>query len=532
MRPDGIGPCPAGIVRIGVLAVIFVSFAFSSLWAQSPSTANDQGNWDLSSPGTNKAREAYDEGQRAESVGDWETAFQAYQEAATLSPDENAIQVRAQQARAALARQFGVTAAFDPELQDRQIRFRISDVDFDTAIRLLSEETNTFWFAVDAKTFFVAADTTNKRRDYDPEVKKTILLPAAETNEEMTEAMRMVRDIVGLRRTELDLKTHSITVRDTPANVALAEAILKDVQQPPGEFLLEVDLLEVDRNAALNLGITPPSTASTFSLPTGVIRELQQAQSSGTLLQAIQNIFGSQNPLAASGGIAAGIPPLIAFGGGHTIFLATLPGASANFSRTLSLVRRAQRVLLRVEDGRPATFFVGEHFPITLALLSASLVSPVSQLSSAALTGNFAGTFPRTDFNVGHSPSGVVVGDFNGDGKLDLALTNEGDNTVSVLLGNGNGSFQTQNTFATGLGPDALVAADFNGDGKLDLAVANLTDNSISILLGNGDGTFADGGTIAGITTPVAIITGDFRNAGKTDLAVLNQADGLVSVLL
>ncbi len=141
----------------------------------------------------------------------------------------------------------------------------------------------------------------------------------------------MVRDIVGLRRTELDLKTHSITVRDTPANVALAEAILKDVQQTPGEFLLEVDLLEVDRNAALDLGITPPSTASTFSLSTGVIRELQQAQSSGTLLQAIQNIFGSQNPLAASSGAAAAIPPLIAFGGGATIFLATLPGASREF---------------------------------------------------------------------------------------------------------------------------------------------------------------------------------------------------------
>jgi Flp pilus assembly secretin CpaC len=431
-----------------------------------------------------------------------------------------------------VARQFGVIAAFDPELQDRQIRFRVSDVDFDTAMRLLSEQSNTFWFAVDAKTFFVAADTANKRRDYDPEIKKTILLPASETNDEMTEAMRMVRDIVGLRRTELDLRTHSITVRDTPANVALAEAILKDVQKTPGEFLLEVDLLEVDRNAAQDLGITPPSKANTFSIPTGVIRQLQQAQSSGTLLQAIQNIFGSQNPLAGSSGAAAAIPPLIAFGGGQTIFLATLPGVSANFSRTLSLVRRAQRVLLRVEDGRPATFFVGEHFPITLALLSSSLTSPVSQLAAAASTGNSSATFPRTDFNVGHSPSAVVVGDFNGDGKLDLAVANQGDNTVSILLGNGDGTFQAQSTFATGLGPDAIVAADFNGDGKLDLAVANLTDNGISILSGNGDGTFTHASTITGINTPVAMISGDFRNTGKTDLAVVDQADGLVSVLL
>jgi Flp pilus assembly secretin CpaC len=344
--------------------------------------------------------------------------------------------------------------------------------------------------------------------------------------------MRMVRDIVGLRRTELDLKTHSITVRDTPANVALAEAILKDVQQAPGEFLLEVDLLEVDRNAALDLGITPPSSVKTFSLSTGIIRELQQAQSSGTLLQTIQSIFGSQNPLAASGGAAAAIPPLIAFGGGNTIFLATLPGATANFSRTLSMVQSAQRVLLRVEDGRPATFFVGEHFPITLALLSASLVAPVSQLSSSALAGNLTGSFPRTDFPVGHSPSAIAVGDFNGDGKLDLAVANKGDNAVSILLGNGDGTFQSQRTFATGVGPDAIVAGDFNGDGKLDLAVANFTDNTISILLGNGDGTFTAGRTITGVNSPAAMVSGDFRNAGKLDLAVLDQANGLVSVLL
>ena len=609
-RRTGIGP-----IGIGVLAAL-IPFLSLSLRAQSPGTVAGGRDSVLTPPNTNKTRQAFEKGQRAESLGDWESAFQAYREAAALSPDDRAIQLREQLARSALAqqrteqaerqllngnpalarallqsalevdpsyavaqerlqelaqanpsptvpgdnlasalpvikanaskrnfdysgtthaayeelaRQFGVTAAFDPELQDRQIRFRVSDVDFDTAMRLLSEQTNTFWFAADAKTFFVAADTANKRRDYDPEIKKTIPLPAAETNDEMTEAMRMVRDIVGLRRTELDLKTHSITLRDTPANVELAEAILKDVQQPPGEFLLEVDLLEVDRNATVDLGIAPPTSVKTFSLSTGIIRELQQAQSSGTLLQAIQNIFGTQNPLAASGGAAAAIPPLIAFGGGSTIFLATLPGATANFSRTLSMVRSAQRVLLRVEDGRPATFFVGDHFPITLALLSASLVAPVSQLSTSAL-GSLTPSFPRTDFPVGHSPSAVAVGDFNGDGKLDMAVADEGDNTVSILLGNGDGTFQSQSTFPAGAAPGAIVAGDFNGDGKLDLGVANFTDNTISILLGNGDGTFTAGRTITGVNSPVAIVTGDFRSAGKLDLAVLDQADGLVSV--
>jgi type II secretory pathway component GspD/PulD (secretin) len=617
-RRIGNGQMGVGRFGIGLLSVIVLLVPLF-LHAQSPIAVSGAGDSVRNSSGTKNAKQASDEGQRAASAGDWETAFQEFQQAAELAPADLNIQAQAALARSALAqqrtqqaekqlltgnsalaramlqsalqvdpsytvaqerlqelartdtstlltgdnlastlpvikpndgtrnfdynggtrgayeevaRQFGITAAFDPELQDRQIRFRVSDVDFDTAMRLLSEQTSTFWFAVDARTFFVAADTAAKRRDYDPEIKKTILLPAAETNDEMTEAMRMVRDIVGLRRTELDLKTHSITVRDTPANVALAEAILKDVQQTSGEFLLEVDLLEVDRNAALDLGITPPTSASTFSVPTGVIRELAQAQSSGTLLQAIQSIFGSQNPLAASSGAAAAIPPLIAFGGGNSTFLATLPGATANFSRTLSIVQHAQRVLLRVEDGRPATFFVGEHFPITLALLSASLVAPVSQISPSALPSSLTGSFPRTDFPVGHSPDTVAVGDFNGDGKLDLAVANEGDNTVSILLGNGDGTFQTPITVPTGLAPDAIVTGDFNGDGKLDMAVANFTGNSISVLLGNGDGTFAPAPTITGINSPVAMVTGDFRNLGRVDLAVLDQADGLVSVFL
>ena len=83
-----------------------------------------------------------------------------------------------------------------------------------------------------------------------------------------------------------------------------------------------------------------------------------------------------------------------------------------------------------------------------------------------------------------------MAGDFTGDGHLDLAVANSGSNTVSVLLGNGDGTFQPQVTYAVGQVPQALVAGDFTGDGHLDLAVANSGDNTVSVLLGNGDGTF------------------------------------------
>ena len=89
----------------------------------------------------------------------------------------------------------------------------------------------------------------------------------------------------------------------------------------------------------------------------------------------------------------------------------------------------------------------------------------------------------------GAAPSAVVAGDFTGDGMLDLAVADSNSDVVSVLLNNGNGTFQAPRSYAVGNEPLALVAADF-GNGDVDLAVANGSSDDISVLLGNGDGSF------------------------------------------
>jgi hypothetical protein len=166
-----------------------------------------------------------------------------------------------------------------------------------------------------------------------------------------------------------------------------------------------------------------------------------------------------------------------------------------------------------------------------LAVANGSELSTPNTVS--VLLGNGDGTFQGglTD-HAGVEPLGIASGDFNGDGRTDLAVTNIGDGTVSVLLGNGDGTFQPQVVYAVGSNPRSVVAGDFNGDGRLDLAVANANSNTVSVLLGNGDGTFQPQVTYAVGGDPSPILAGDFNGDGRTDLAVANLSSGTVSVLL
>jgi hypothetical protein len=173
---------------------------------------------------------------------------------------------------------------------------------------------------------------------------------------------------------------------------------------------------------------------------------------------------------------------------------------------------------------------------LDLAVTSAGYTGPQDVVN--IFLGNGDGTFtaaPTPTFPTGTSPQAISVADVNGDGKLDLIIANNQGASVTILLGNGDGTFTPAagSPVTVGSGPYAIAVADLNGDGKLDLVTANLGDNTLSILLGNGDGTFTPSGSPVAVgTEPSSIAVGDFNGSGRLGLAVTNWTGNSVSILM
>src|SRR5215475_1383760 len=433
---------------------------------------------------------------------------------------------------------YGLKAVFDADLQARPLRLRVSDVDFKTAMEVLAQQTGTFFRPMDHGLIFIAMDTAEKRRQYGLQVERSFLLPASVAPEEMTELLRVLREITGSTRIELDSKNRSITLRDSLDRLELAGHVIQQVEHARGEMMLEVELLEVNRNKATQLGITPPSSTQAFLISPNDVRAISQAADLSNALTIVGQLFSAKG--------FSSIPPFTLFGGGASTFLLTLPGVAANFSDALTLVQSGRQVLLRAQDGKPATFFVGDRYPVTLSLLSGSVGTGTGQAPTSLSAIPTSTTFPETTFAVGNNPSSLVAATFSGGTLPDLAVANQNDNTISILLNQDGGNFaaQANSPFvlaANETGPVALANGVFgntvvNSNGVTvspeDLVVVNSTSNNVAVLLGNGDGTFTEaaGSPFPVGTNPSAAVVADFNGDGNLDFAVANKGDNTISV--
>jgi 5-hydroxyisourate hydrolase-like protein (transthyretin family) len=151
------------------------------------------------------------------------------------------------------------------------------------------------------------------------------------------------------------------------------------------------------------------------------------------------------------------------------------------------------------------------------------------------LLGNGDGTLKaKVDYATAEGPWSMAIGDVNGDGKTDVVTCNYTASSASVFTSNGNGTFKARADYTTGTGtnPECLRMGDVDGDGDLDIFTANASTNNVSILLNNGNGTFKAPTTFSTATHPTSIDLCDLNGDGKQDLATANYSAGSVSVLM
>jgi hypothetical protein len=287
---------------------------------------------------------------------------------------------------------------------------------------------------------------------------------------------------------------------------------------------------------AVNISVgNNPDSVTAVALTSSGRLDLVSANSSGTVSAVLNNGDGTFKPAVSS---PAGSNPLSITGGDFNHDgkgdVAVVSGGKVN-------------VLLGNGDGTfqaPVSYAAGPNpVFVTAAAFTASgnldlavANGSPSTYGVAFLSGNADGTFnAAVEVNVGGSPASLATGDFNGDGKLDLASANGANNSASVVLGNGDGTFGPATVWGADQNPVALAAGDLNGDGKQDLAVVNLNSNNLSLLLGHGDGTFAAAQFSTGVSKPGPVAVGDFRRDGKLDLVIgstPNPDPTTVSILL
>src|SRR5262249_18904194 len=154
----------------------------------------------------------------------------------------------------------------------------------------------------------------------------------------------------------------------------------------------------------------------------------------------------------------------------------------------------------------------------------------------SVLLNNGDGSFESQEvFPTGSAPRGVSVGDFSGDGEVDIVTADEGTNTATILVGRADGTFSQgpqESTLAPTLRPFQEVVADVTGDGIPDIITANRSDNSVSVLLGGPDDSFQTKETFPTGRLPISVAVADLNGDGIPDIVAADYTDGAVSVLV
>lgn len=337
----------------------------------------------------------------------------------------------------------------------------------------------------------------------------------------------------------------NITVTVTVTNATFTSASL-GVSGAPGGVTASLASTSFGGNSTLTLSAANTATTGGATLSVTANDSATGTVTQNVSLNVVPNpvpFIDSVSPLTAEPG--SGGFPVTVYGGGFINGYSQImwtplspPSPSVALSNvTCTASECSGTAPASLTQGTAAVTVVNAGRPVSNVFLLPIIGSAPAVGYTPANSATCTTPCQNSPVGAGNGPSSVAVADFNGDGILDLAVTNKNDNTVSILLGHGNGTFtaQAKSPFATGLTPVSVAVGDFNNNGVLDLAIVNacgsdLTCSSkgtVSILLGNGDGSFtAAAASPSTDYTPTYVAVADFDGDGNLDLAVANSCGG------
>ena len=248
----------------------------------------------------------------------------------------------------------GLNVIFDRDFRGTRIPIELNRVDIYEALDILALQTGSFWKPLNRSTILVSADNQTKHRDYDDLLLKTIYLSNSVTSTEVTEAITALRTLLNMRYLAQSTAMNAIIVRDTADRIAIAEKIIEDIDKAKSEVLIDVMVLEVDRNTLRQLGILPPQ-GTQVALTGGTTTTTTTPTTTGTTTT-------TTTPAATTSGNTVALNGLRALTTGS--FSINIPPAIAQFLATSGNTKLVQNPSIRTTDGKQATIRIGSQIPI------------------------------------------------------------------------------------------------------------------------------------------------------------------------
>jgi len=240
----------------------------------------------------------------------------------------------------------GINVLFDPDYTSRRIRIELNGVTLNQALEITAMESKTFWRPVTPNTIFIAADTPSKRKELEQSVIRTFYLSNLSTPTEIQDVTNTLRQILEINRVQQLPSQGAIVVRGTPDQIALAEKLVNDIDKARPEVIVDVAVMQVNRDRLRNLGLQPPF--GTSNNPT----------------------VSLTNPGAGAGAAGAAAPPTgnLTFNQLANLdarnFSVSIPSVTANFLMNDSATKVIQQPQIRALDGQKATLKIGDRVPV------------------------------------------------------------------------------------------------------------------------------------------------------------------------